>query len=458
LSARRWTRRRLRSAARAALRAGLAAADPALLVRRHLRVEGHRLDAAGVRCRLGRGTLALVAVGKAAGPMAREAERLLGEHLGPALAIAPHPEPGLRRVPLRVAGHPLPDAAGLAAALEVERLAASLGRGDTLLLLLSGGASALLPAPAPGIRLADKQAVTRALLRAGAPIEELNAVRKHLSRLKGGQLARLAAPARVVALVLSDVVGDDLATIGSGPTAPDPTRFEDALAVLGRRGVRAPPAVRRLLEQGAAGERPETPKPGSAIFRRVSHRILGNNAASLEAAETEARRRGLRTLRLTSRLEGEAREVARALVAVLHECAVTGRPARAPLCLLAGGETTVTVRGAGRGGRNQELAVACARPLSRLPRHAVVASLATDGVDGNSDAAGGVVDDQSLARAAARRLGSPEECLERSDSGSWLAGLDDRIVTGPTGTNVVDLVLLLCGEPRSGAPGRREDV
>jgi hydroxypyruvate reductase len=310
-----------------------------------------------------------------------------------------------------------------------------------------------------GVELAHKQAVTRALLRAGAPIEELNAVRKHLSRLKGGQLARLAAPARVVALVLSDVVGDDLATIGSGPTAPDPTSFADALAVLERRGVRAPRAVRRVLEQGALGERPETPKSGNPLFRRVSHHIIGGNRSSLLAAERELRRRGLRTLRLTSRLEGEAREVARALVAMLHECADSGVPARPPVCLLVGGETTVSVRGPGRGGRNQELAVACARPLARLPRHAVVASLASDGVDGNSDAAGGVVDDTSLARAAALGLEPPEDCLARSDSRAWLDGLGDLVVTGPTGTNVVDLMLLLCGArllPR--APGRRDDV
>lgn len=452
MSARRWDRRRLRSAARAALEAGLAAADPAALVRRHLARDGHRLRAGGVRVDLGTGRLALVAAGKGAGAMARAAERVLGPHLGPCLAVAPHAAPAPRRVPLRVAGHPVPDAAGEAAAREVEALAASLGRRDTLLVLLSGGASALLPAPVPGVSLADKQRVTRDLLRAGAPIGELNAVRKHLSRLKGGRLAQLAAPARVVALVLSDVVGDDLATIGSGPTAPDPTRYEDALAVLERRGVRAPASVRRVLEEGARGEHRETPGPDDAVFRRVSHRIVGSNRLSLAAAEAEARRRGLRTLRLTSRLEGEAREVARALVSVLHECAESGVPARPPVCLLAGGETTVSVRGDGRGGRNQELAVASARPLAALPRHAVVAALASDGIDGYSDAAGGVVDDRSLERAAEDGLEAPESCLARSDSRSWLDGLGDLLITGPTGTNVVDLVLLLCGDRRGPRP------
>jgi hydroxypyruvate reductase len=272
-------------------------------------------------------------------------------------------------------------------------------------------------------------------------------VRKHLSRLKGGGLARLAAPARVLTLALSDVVGDDPATIASGPTSPDPTTFDQALAVLRERSVleQVPANVRSHLERGARGERAETPKPGDPLFRRVETHIVGSNRLSVEAAAREARRLGLTPLVLTTRLEGESREAARFLVSVLRECVEAGRPARPPVCLLAGGETTVMVRGQGQGGRNQELAVAAAEPLEAFPVPAVLASLATDGIDGNSDAAGGVVDDQTTRRARALGLAPPLVFLAENDSRNFLGPLADLIVTGPTGTNVVDLAVALAG-------------
>jgi hydroxypyruvate reductase len=344
-----------------------------------------------------------------------------------------------------VAGHPLPDARGLRAAREVLALAESLGPRDLLLVLLSGGASALLPCPAAGVSLADKAALTALLLRRGATIHELNAVRKHLSRTKGGGLLRAAAPARVLTLALSDVVGDDPSTIGSGPTVPDPTSFADAIAALRAHGCwrEAAKAVRAHLLAGARGEVRETLKPGDPGSRRGRYEIVGSNRLSLDAAARAARRAGFRTLPLTHRLEGEAREVAPVLLAILRACIDTGRPARPPVCLLASGETTVTVTGRGRGGRNQELALACVEPLSGFPRPAVVASLASDGVDGNSDAAGGVADDTSLTRARARGLAPPRLFLSESDSNGFLAALGDLIVTGPTGTNVLDLSVLL---------------
>jgi hydroxypyruvate reductase len=256
----------------------------------------------------------------------------------------------------------------------------------------------------------------------------------------------------VVTLVLSDVVGDDLSTIASGPTVPDPTTFAGALDVLRRRAVLddVPAAVRARLEKGARGEIAETPKPGEAAFRRGATRIVGSNRLSVEAAAREARRQGLRPVVLTTRLEGEAREVARVLVAVLRECVESARPAAAPLCLLAGGETTVTVRGHGQGGRNQELAVAAARALEGFPVPAVVASFGTDGIDGASDAAGGVADDTSVARAAALGLAPASAFLEANDTRNYLGPLGDLILTGPTGTNVVDVVALLAGP----LPGR----
>jgi hydroxypyruvate reductase len=451
----RWSRAALRAAARGILREAVLAADPRHLVRRRLRREAGSLEVAGVRHRLDRGRIVLAAVGKAAVPMASAAEDVLGDRLAEAIVVtaegAPGPSPAgaAARVRFRTASHPVPDARGLAAAAEVESLARGLGREDLLLVLLSGGASALLPSPAEGVTLEDKARTTSLLLRAGSTIHELNAVRKHLSRLKGGGLARAAAPARVVALVLSDVVGDDLSTIASGPTVPDPTTFADAVEALRRRGVLddVPGPVRSRLLAGAEGRISETPKAGDPAFRRVATRIVGSNRLSVEAAAREARRRGLRPRVLTTRLEGEAREVARVLVGVLRECVEAGRPASPPLCLLAGGETTVTVRGDGQGGRNQELAVAAAQALHGFPVPAVVASLATDGIDGASDAAGGIADDTSAARAEALGLAPAAAFLAASDTRNYLGPLGDLILTGPTGTNVVDVVALLAGRP-----------
>ena len=445
-----WDRRRLRSAASRILSAGLRAADPTRLVETHLRLHGSKLSVAGIEHRLDRGRLVLVAAGKAASRMAGAAEDRLGDWLAESLAVDTSASTPLRRTRLLIAGHPVPDERGLAAAAAVEEIARRLGKDDLLLVLLSGGASALLPAPVEGLGLADKAAVTSLLLGAGATIQELNTVRKHLSRLKGGGLARAAAPARVVTLALSDVIGDDVSTIASGPTAPDPTTYAEALAVLRRRGVweSAPSAARRHLERGVGSEAPETPKPGEALFRRVTTRVVGSNRLSVEAAARAARREGLRVLTLTTRLEGEAREAARVLVAILRECAEGQGPLAPPACLLAGGETTVTVRGSGYGGRNQELVVAAAEGLAAFPRHAVVASLATDGVDGRSEAAGGVVDGETTDRARTLGLAPAAAFLAESDSRGFLAPLGDLILTGPTGTNVMDLTLLLVGGPR----------
>ena len=408
------------------------------------------------RVSLDRGRIVVVAMGKAAFTMAAAAEAILGESIAEGIAVGVSAPARLRRLQTRIAGHPVPDARGLAAAEEVERLAAGLERDDVLLLLVSGGASALLPAPAGKVPLAEKAALTSALMRAGASIHELNTVRKHLSRLKGGGLARLAAPAQVVALVLSDVVGDDLGTIGSGPVSPDPTTYEDALAVLASRGAMdVAPAATRHLQAGARGALAETPKPGAPEFRRVIAEVIGSNRTSVAAAAREARRVGLRPLVLTTTLEGEAREVSPALVSVLRECMESGRPARPPVCLLAGGETTVTVRGDGRGGRNQEIAVAAVEPLARCPGDAVLASLATDGIDGASDAAGGVADGRSAARARALGLAPAAAFLARSDSSGFLAPLGDLIVTGTTGTNVADLTVLVAGSAVVSRVGRR---
>ena len=420
-------------------------------MRAALRVRGRRLIVAGQALPLGLGRVLVLAAGKAAPAMAAAAEAVLGARMADGLAVSNAAGPRLRRTRLLLAGHPLPDARGVEAARAVEAMVQGLTADDVVVVLLSGGASALLPAPVPGLTLEDKVAVTSLLMRAGADITELNTVRKHLSRLKGGGLARAAAPARVVTLVLSDVVGDDLSTIASGPTVPDPTTYAEARRILDDRGIAAavPASARRHLEAGVRGEIPETPKPRDPIFRRVHTRLVGSNRISVQAAAREARRQGLRPLVLTRRLEGEAREVARALVAVLRECVESGSPAAPPVCLLAGGETTVTVRGDGHGGRNQEMAVAAAELLASFPVEAVMAALATDGVDGASEAAGGVADRTSVARALSLGLAPPAAFLAASDSNVFLAPLGDLILTGPTGTNVVDLAVLLAAKRAS---------
>ena len=406
------------------------------------------------RYTLDEGRLFLVAAGKAAARMARAAERRLATiPFADALVVDGSDSVRLKRCRVMVAGHPTPDRWGAVAGRRVERIARSMKEDDLLLLLLSGGASAMLPAPAEGLTLRDIQIVGDALLRSGASIQEINVVRRHLSRLKGGRLARLAAPGRVACLAISDVVGDAPETIASGPVSPDATTFRDAAAVLERRVPerRIPARVHRFLQAAVAGEHSETPKPGDEIFERVSYTVIAGHARTARAAATEARRLGLATEILTTRLAGEARQVATVLSAILAERA---QRARRPVCLLASGETTVSVSGKGNGGPNQELATSAAGTLGSMPTPAVLAALATDGVDGTGPGAGGIADDTSGERARHLGLAPAEWFLDRNDSEAFLAPLGDLIETGPTGTNVGDLVVLLA-DPGGSPAGAR---
>jgi len=369
--------------------------------------------------------------------MAAAVERTLGRRITEGLVVVKdgYTVP-TARVVLREAGHPVPDARGQAAAEEIVRRVRSAGADDAVLFLVSGGGSALTPAPVRPITLAEKQETTRLLLGAGATINELNAVRKHVSLFKGGQLARAAAPATLISLILSDVIGDPLDVIASGPTAPDPTTFADALAVLERRGVGylVPNAVRARLEAGARGEVEETPKPGDPAFERVTNVVIGNNALVVDAAAAEARRLGYRAEVLTRSLQGEAREVALELVARARAL-----PPRS--CLIAGGETTVTVRGRGRGGRCQEFALAAALQL-RPGDRVVVLAAGTDGTDGPTDAAGGIADAETVTRG--ERAGQAAlAALDDNGAYTFLSAADDLVVSGPTNTNLLDLYLLL---------------
>jgi len=425
--------RLLRRQALSIFRAALAAADPVDAVVRHLKSRNFSRYK----------NIYVVGAGKAGASMALAAERVLGRRITAGLVNVKYGNTAkLRRIELNPCGHPLPDRPGVEGAARIAAMASQAGADDLVLCLISGGGSALLPLPAEPVTLAEKQATTQLLLACGATIHEFNAVRKHLSRIKGGQLARLAAPATVESLLLSDVVGDNLDVIGSGPTAPDVSTFAGTLAILDKFGLRkkVPASVRNRLEQGERGELPETPKPGDAIFRNVRNILVGNSRLALDAAARRARALGFRTLVLSSEIQGETREIARMHAAIVRELALASRPVKPPACIITGGETTVTLRGDGLGGRNQEFALSAAIDISGLP-NVVVLSAGTDGSDGPTDAAGAIADGRTLARNP-----RAPEFLARNDSYHYFEGLRDLIVTGPTNTNVMDVRLILVGE------------
>lgn len=431
--------------------AGLAAADPAAAVRRFLRREGDRLICAGQTVSLREtDSVIVLGAGKASAVMAHAVEDVLGDRVtrGWVNVKTGHGVP-LRRVRVHEAGHPTPDEAGVAGAREIARLAREAGPRDLVIFCISGGGSALMPLPVDGVTLAEKQSLTRELLACGADITEVNCVRKHVSQLKGGQLARLAHPARVISLILSDVIGDPLDVIASGPTAPDPGTYADAVSVLRKYGLeeRAPAAVTAHLAEGVAGRRPETLKPEDPVFRAVMNVIVAGNALSVDAARRRAEELGYRPIVLTTCLEGEAREAARVLVAVARECLDRGAPVAPPACLICGGETTVTLRGKGRGGRNQEFALAAALAGRGLAGWSVL-SAGTDGTDGPTDAAGAFADGDTAARARSMGL-DLLAALANNDSYPFFDRLGDLLRTGPTGTNVMDLYLIAAGTPPS---------
>jgi glycerate 2-kinase len=343
----------------------------------------------------------------------------------------------LPRIDVVEASHPGPDEAGERAAARILGMVQGLAADDLVLCLISGGGSALLALPAPGITLADKQAVNRALLRSGANIHEMNCVRKHLSAIKGGRLAAAAAPARLHTLVISDVPGDDPSVIASGPTVPDATTRRDARVVLARYGIAAPPAVQAHLLDPVA----ETPKPGDAAFRHTQTHVIASPQASLEAAATVARQAGYTPMILGDAIEGEAVEVARVMAGIAKQCALHGQPAPPPCALISGGETTVTVRGQGRGGRNAEFLLGLAVALDG---HAGIHAIAcdTDGIDGTEDNAGALLAPDTLARAKALGIDGRER-LADNDGYSFFSALGDLVVSGPTLTNVNDFRAIL---------------
>ncbi|MGA8758533.1 MAG: glycerate kinase [Stellaceae bacterium] len=390
------------------------------------------------------GRTVVTGAGKAAAAMAHAFEALWPGMLeGLVLTRYGHALPW-DRIEILEASHPVPDDAGKRAAQRILDMAHSLGPDDQMIFLASGGGSALLTLPAPGLTLADKQAVTRALLRSGATITEINTVRKHLSAIKGGRLAAAAAPARVITLAISDVPGDDSAVIASGPTVPDATTFADARAVLAKLRIDEPAAVLDHLVSAAH----ETPKPGDPVFRNARFELIACPQNSLQAAAVEALRRNVTPIVLSDRIEGEAREVARVHAAIAlqlraGEFRVGTQTVRLPAVLLSGGETTVTVAGAGRGGRNVEFLLALAVALDGAKGISALAC-DTDGIDGTEDNAGAILYPDSIARAAARDI-SAKAALAENDGYGFFAALGDLVVTGPTLTNVNDFRAILVG-------------
>jgi glycerate 2-kinase len=437
------------SDAEAIWRAAIAAVEPERLVRESVaregdlvRIKGTTFDLAGFE------RIFLVAFGKAAAAMAGALADILGERLTSGLVVVPGP--GVKTVPKLEtieASHPIPDARSVEAARRALEITGKAGEKDLVFVCISGGGSSLLTLPADGITLEKKRRLTDDLLRAGATIGELNAVRKHLSAVKGGRLAKAAFPATVVTLVISDVVGDDLGTIASGPTHWDVSTFADARGVLERYGLwdSAPALVRARLEEGSLGEVEETLKEGDPVFARAHMFVVGDNMTALRAAKHEADKRGFETAFLSSSDTGEARKVAANYAAFLAEMACSAASLPRPLCLLAGGELTVTVKGKGRGGRNTEFVLASVVEMAKNDLEGLdwfILSLGTDGIDGSTDAAGAWADASTAGCARAMRL-DPAAYLDDNDSYSFFKQTGYLIVTGPTGTNVMDLRVFL---------------
>jgi glycerate 2-kinase len=436
----------LRQCAQLIWEAALKAANPATCIQKNIQLTDGQLTIAGERFSIP-ARLIVIGAGKASARMAQVVEQILGEHVTGGLVVTKYGHAlRLERIRVIEAGHPIPDSAGVRAVQETRDLLRNLSPDDIVLCLISGGGSALWPAPAKGITLEAKQEVTEGLLRAGATIRELNAVRKHLSAIKGGQLATWASPARVMSLIMSDVIGDPIDFIASGPTAPDTTSFSDALAIVQKYGIEVPEVVLFRLQEGVGGRIPETPKPGSPLFERVKNHIIANNRLLIDAAAEKAREMKFNTLVLSTEIEGEAKDLGGLFASVAREIGLSGNPIQHPACILGAGETTVTVRGRGVGGRNQEMALACAIVMAARPspKPSCFASVATDGTDGPTSAAGGLIDEFTCARAAKLGL-RPLQFLLSNDSFNFLKATGDLIVTGPTHTNLMDLQILLVG-------------
>lgn len=442
--------RQMRPQAEEIFRSCLQAVDPYQAVKRFVHLEGDRLllgsePGSQIEIDLKKfERISLVGAGKATAPMTRGMEEILNHRIHKGIINVKYGfTDKLARTEIIEAGHPVPDQKGVEGTRRMLDFLENADERDLIFSLISGGGSALLPQPAGKIALAEKQAITRSLLACGASIDEINAVRKHISSSKGGQMARAAYPATVVNLMLSDVVGDRMDVIASGPFVPDTSTFKDVLQIFKKYDLKdVPPAILGHVTAGAQGQIPDTPKEGEPIFDHVLNIIVGSNILALEAAKEKAEALGYRTLILSSMVEGETREVARVHSAIAKEILKTGRPIEAPACIISGGETTVTIRGKGLGGRNQEFCLAAALDIVGLPPRIVILSGGTDGNDGPTDAAGAVVDPVTAARGRDAGM-EATDFLNRNDAYHFFERTRDLLMTGPTKTNVMDVRLVL---------------
>lgn len=437
--------RRGRELALESLEAALNAADPREIIKSKVALKDCKLEVDGCSLDVRQfKNIYVIGGGKASGSMAEALEQVLDRRITDGLVNVLHESRNKTEIiKLHGANHPIPDEAGVEGTRRMLEIAEGATADDLIICLISGGGSSLMPLPRGDITLADKRQITDALLKSGATINEVNTVRKHVSDFKGGWLAKKAYPATILNLILSDVIGDPLDFIASGPTVPDSTTFDEAVAVLKKYDLwaKAPSSIRKLLSDGEKGLVPETPKAGDEVFKKVYNVVVGNNRLATQAACGSLRSAGLSTLMLTAMLEGEARQVGTVLASIAREVTVSGNPVPMPAGMVAGGETTVFVVGKGIGGRNQEIALAAAMKLGGLDG-VLLASISTDGVDGPTDAAGAVVDGQSLARAKQNGL-APEKFLADNDSYHFFSKLGDLIFTGPTGTNVNDVSVIV---------------
>jgi hydroxypyruvate reductase len=421
------------------------AANPQSLLASQVSVRKNILHIGERKYPLSRYQRILVAgTGKASAAMAINLEKILGTRVTAGWINVKYGHgQKLKRIRIQEAGHPLPDEKGLEGAREMAKMLGPLTETDLVIFLISGGGSALLPLPVAGITLEEKQAITSLLLRCGASIQEINTLRKHLSLIKGGGLAKMVFPATLVALILSDVVGDPLDAIASGPTVPDSTTFEDCARILQRYDLwdKIASSVAQHIREGLEGKREETLKAGNPAFEKVYNLVVGNNFLAMKAAKRAAQALGYRTLILSSLVEGETREVAKVHTAIAKEVLLSGNPIPPPACIISGGETTVTLRGKGRGGRNQEFALAAALDVAGW-EEIMVLSAGTDGTDGPTDAAGAFSDGKTVSRGKTMGM-DPWAFLKENDSYTFFQKLGDLLITGPTGTNVMDLRILL---------------
>jgi hydroxypyruvate reductase len=440
----------MKKMAKAIFSKALSAVDPSKILKERIRIEGDRLSIKmeGVSEKVfdlkAFHKIFLVGTGKASNSMAQATEELFGDRMTKGVITTKygHLLP-LKKTQIIEAGHPIPDRKGYEGAKKIQRLLKESGPNDLVIFLLSGGGSALLPFPAEGIELKEKQEVTQLLLDRGADIKEINTIRKHISRIKGGWLAKWAYPSTVIAFILSDVVGDQLNVIGSGPTVPDPSTFEEAWEILKKYDLlnEMAPSIKKHFQLGKDGKVKETPKPGEFVFERVYNILIGSNILALREARKEAESLGFNTVILSSSIEGETREASRFHTAMAKEVISSGNPIPRPACILSGGETTVTIKGNGLGGRNQEFVLAGALEISGIEK-VVLLSGGTDGTDGPTDASGALADHTTVRRAKAMGL-NPKAHLQNNDAYPFFQKLGDLLITGPTHTNVMDVRILL---------------